>query len=50
VLERFELAALSHGALMNVAAQNELGSRGRELLQDEVTPAQRPFVGCTPGR
>ena len=49
MLDRLELSPLGDRALMDVAAQNELDSRGRESLQDEVAPAQRAFVGGTPG-
>ena len=50
MLDRLELLALGDRALVDVAAQNELGSRGRESLQYEIAPAQRAFVGRTPGR
>ena len=49
MLDRLELSPLGDRALMDVAAENELGSRGHEALEDEIAPAQRAFVGGTPG-
>jgi len=50
VLDYFELSTLGDGTLMDMAAQNEFHSGGREPLKHEVALAHGAFACGTPGR
>jgi hypothetical protein len=50
VLHNLELSALGDGGLMDVPAENELYTRGREFLEHDVAAADGTLAGGTPGR
>ena len=50
VVDDLELPALGDGALVHVAAENELDSCGRKALEHEVAPADGTLVRGAPGR
>jgi len=50
VLDYLELSALGYGALMDVAAENELDSCRRKSLQHAVALVYGPLMGGAPRR
>ena len=50
MLDYLELSALGYGALMDVAAENELDSCRRNSLQHAVALVYRPLMGSAPRR
>ncbi len=50
MLDHLELSALGYGALMDVAAENELDSCRRKSLQHQVALAHRTLVCSAPRR